>query len=449
VRLVVRGGRALSGRVRVHGAKNAALPIIAAAILTDGVSTITSVPDIGDVRTAVDVVTSLGIGASFHGSTLTLRAGDLGSCEAPYELVQRMRASFLVAGPVLARLGRVRISLPGGCLLGSRPVDLHIKGLEALGAAVRIESGVVEATADRLVGRRIYLDYPSVGATEHLLMTACLAEGTTVIENAAEEPEIVDLATFLNSAGASVHGAGTKVIRVEGVRSLHGVRHQVIPDRIEAGTFMVATAITRGRVTVEGVVPDHLTAVIAKLREVGVTVGEHDSSVTVDARGADLRACNLKTMPYPGFPTDLQPQFTALLTLARGLSVVTETVFDNRFIFVPELRRLGAQVQAEGRTAMVMGVPALEGAPVTAPDLRAGAALVLAGLAARGTTEIEGVRHIDRGYQDLDTRLRQLGAEVCRVGEEEGVPGERPTDLGEAAVTLDQVNPPPVHGPAS
>jgi UDP-N-acetylglucosamine 1-carboxyvinyltransferase len=424
MKLMIRGGRPLSGRVKVHGAKNAVLPIIAASILTEGDTVITGAPKLEDVYTALEVMVSLGVDARLRGSTLTLRTRGLSSFEAPYELVRRMRASFLVTGPLVARLGQARISLPGGCAIGTRPIDLHLKGLEALGAKVTIGHGYIEASAARLVGSRIYLDYPSVGATEHLIMTACLAKGTTIIENAAEEPEVVDMANYLNAAGASVHGAGTKVVRVEGVSSLRGVRHQVIPDRIEAGTYMVAAAITRGTVEVEGVVPDHLTAVTAKLRETGVEVTEDETVVRVNAAGCRLKAVNIKTMPYPGFPTDMQALFTAFLATADGLGVVTETVFENRFAHVAELKRMGADIQVDGRTAAVQGTRVLYGAEVAATDLRGGAALVLAGLAADGVTLVRGVEHIDRGYEALDVNLRRLGASVRRLraaaSEEEG-----------------------------
>jgi len=392
--------------------------MIAASVLADGKTVLTQVPRLEDVFTALEVVESLGLEVTLKGSTLTLCPNGLNGQEAPYELVRRMRASFLVTGPLLARIGRARISLPGGCAIGNRPIDLHLKGLEALGAKVKMDQGCIEATAPKLVGSRIYLDYPSVGATEHLMMASCLAEGTTTIENAAEEPEIVDLANFLNAAGAEIHGAGTKVIRVEGVKSLHGVKHQVIPDRIEAGTYMVAAAITGGSVEVEGVVPDHLTAVTAKLREMGVTVVEDENTILVNAAGRRLRAVNVKTMPYPGFPTDMQAPFMALLAVSSGTGTVTETVFESRLGHVGEFKRMGADIQVDGRAATVFGRRSLLGAPVTAMDLRGGAALVLAGLAATGVTEVRGVEHIDRGYEGLDVHLRRLGASIRRVREE-------------------------------
>lgn len=424
MKLIIKGRRPLSGRVRVHGSKNAVLPIIAASLLVDGETVITQVPHLEDVHTAVEVMASLGVDARLRGSTLTLRPEGLSSFEAPYDYVRRMRASFLVTGPLLARLGRARISLPGGCAIGSRPIDLHLKGLEALGARIRVGHGYIEASAaERLTGSRVYLDYPSVGATEHLMMASCLAEGTTVIENAAEEPEIVDLANYLNAAGASIYGAGTKVIRIEGVRTLKGVRHQVIPDRIEAGTYMVAAAVTGGYVEIEGVVPDHLTAVSAKLREMGVDVVEDENSILVNASRRRLKAVNIKTMPYPGFPTDMQAPFMALLAVAEGTGVVTETVFENRLIHVVEMVRMGADIQVDGRVATVQGRRSLYGAPVTATDLRGGAALVLAGLGAVGVTEVSGVEHIDRGYDSLDANLRRLGASVRRVRPREAADG--------------------------
>lgn len=427
MKLVIKGRRPLTGSVKVHGAKNAVLPIIAASILCHGESVISQVPHLEDVYTAVEVMASLGVDARLKGSTLTLNTGGLDGFEAPYELVRRMRASFLVTGPLLARLGHARISLPGGCAIGTRPIDLHLKGLEALGARIRTNHGLIEASASRLVGDRIYLDYPSVGATEHLMMASTLAEGTTIIENAAEEPEIVDLANYLNAAGASIHGAGTKVVRVEGVNRLQGVRHQVIPDRIEAGTYMIAAAVAAGRVEVRGVVPDHLKAITAKLREAGIQVEEAESSMLVDAIGRRPVAVNVKTMPYPGFPTDLQAPIMALLAVSDGSGVIAETVFENRYIHVDELKRMGADIRVDGRTALVRGKRMLYGAPVSATDLRGGAALVLAALAAAGVSEVRGVEHIDRGYDSFDANLRRLGASIRRVravpAEEKAVSG--------------------------
>ncbi len=415
MRFVIKGRRPLVGRVKVHGAKNAVLPIIAASVLASGPSVISQVPHLEDVLTAIEVMASLGADARLRGSTLTIDPSGLDSFEAPYDLVRRMRASFLITGPLLARLGHARISLPGGCAIGTRPIDLHLKGLEAFGAKITIGHGYIEASAKKLVGSRVYLDYPSVGATEHLMMAGSLAEGTTIIENSAEEPEIVDLANFLNAAGAKIHGAGTKIVRIEGAASLSGTKHQVIPDRIEAGTYMIAAAVTAGRVEIEGVVPDHLKAITAKMREMGAVVDEAESAVRVDASAGRLHAVNIKTMPYPGFPTDLQAPFMTLLAVAEGTGVVTETVFENRFGHVAELKRMGAEIQVDGRLAMVQGRHVLYGAPVTATDLRGGAALVLAGLAATGTTEVRGIEHVDRGYDGLDVSLRRLGAGIRRI----------------------------------
>lgn len=417
-KIIVRGGNRLTGRVRIHGAKNAVLPIIAATILgTTGKSVIQETPALDDVYTISDVLRHLGAQVTFFGDRLVVDATSLDGYEAPYELVRKMRASFLVMGPLLARLGRARIALPGGCAIGSRPIDQHLKGFEAMGASIEMGHGFVEARVhDRLKGTRIYLDVPSVGATENIMMAATLAEGTTVIENAAMEPEIVDLATFLNAMGARVRGAGTGTIRIDGVEALHGTTHTVIPDRIEAGTFMVAAAITRGNVLVEGAIYDHVRAVAAKLSEMGVYVEEEDGGIRVVAEGR-LRPVDVKTLPYPGFPTDMQAQMMALLAVTEGTSTVTETVFENRFMHVEELKRMNAQIRIEGRSAIIDGVPRLSGAKVCATDLRAGAALVLAGLAADGETEVTGLHHIDRGYVDLVGKLRRLGADIARVSE--------------------------------
>lgn len=417
-KIIVRGGNRLTGRVRIHGAKNAVLPIIAATILgTTGKSVIHETPALDDVYTISDVLRHLGAQVTFFGDRLVVDATSLDGYEAPYELVRKMRASFLVMGPLLARLGRARIALPGGCAIGSRPIDQHLKGFEAMGASIEMGHGFVEARVHgRLKGTRIYLDVPSVGATENIMMAATLAEGTTVIENAAMEPEIVDLATFLNAMGARVRGAGTGTIRIDGVEALHGTTHTVIPDRIEAGTFMVAAAITRGNVLVEGAIYDHVRAVAAKLSEMGVYVEEEDGGIRVVAEGR-LRPVDVKTLPYPGFPTDMQAQMMALLAVTEGTSTVTETVFENRFMHVEELKRMNAQIRIEGRSAIIDGVPRLSGAKVCATDLRAGAALVLAGMAADGETEVTGLHHIDRGYVDLVGKLRRLGADIARVSE--------------------------------
>lgn len=412
---VIRGGRRLQGTVTIDGAKNAILPILAACLLTDKEIVIGAVPELRDVYTITEVLESLGVRlrVDLPGS-VTVQADDVDRFDAPHDLVRRMRASFLVMGPLLTRFGRARIPLPGGCAIGSRPIDLHLKGFEAMGATVTIEQGYIGATVSgRLHGNRIYLDIPSVGATENLMMAAVLAEGVTIIENAAEEPEVVDLANFLGSIGAHVRGAGTRVIGIEGVDQLGGTRYTAIPDRIEAGTFMVAAAISQGDVVVSNVIIDHLKPVVAKLREMGVVITEDTTSVRVTAMGRPYPA-DIKTLPYPGFPTDMQAQIIALLSLSSGTSVVTETVFENRFMHVAELCRMGAHIAVEGRSAIIRGVSALSGAPVIATDLRAGASLVLAGLAAAGETEVSGLHHIDRGYVHFEKKLATLGADIVR-----------------------------------
>lgn len=383
-------------------------------------SILTEIPKLADVHTVCDVIASLGVHIEHpERDTLVIDAHELTSTTAPYDLVRRMRASFLVMGPLLARKGRAQISLPGGCSIGARPIDLHLKAFEAMGAVINLENGDIEATAPNgLKGAQIYLDFPSVGATENILMAASMAEGKTVLENAAEEPEIVDLATYLNSMGANIRGAGTNVIRIEGVKELHGANHAVIPDRIEAGTFMVGAAMTQGNVFVENAISEHLKPLISKLKEVGAEVQEEIDGIRVIGH-APLRPADIKTLPYPGFPTDMQAQFMALTTICQGTSVVTETVFENRFMHVDEFKRMGAKIRIEGRSAIVEGVPRLKGASVNATDLRAGAALVLAGLVADGETEVGYLYHIDRGYDNLVLKLQRLGADIVRVNIEE------------------------------
>lgn len=383
-------------------------------------STLTEIPKLADVHTVCDVIASLGVHIEHpERDTLVIDAHELTSTTAPYDLVRRMRASFLVMGPLLARKGRARISLPGGCSIGARPIDLHLKAFEAMGAVINLENGDIEATAPNgLKGAQIYLDFPSVGATENILMAASMADGKTVLENAAEEPEIVDLATYLNSMGANIRGAGTNVIRIEGVKELHGANHAVIPDRIEAGTFMVGAAMTQGNVFVENAISEHLKPLISKLKEVGAEVQEEIDGIRVIGH-EPLRPADIKTLPYPGFPTDMQAQFMALTTICQGTSVVTETVFENRFMHVDEFKRMGAKIRIEGRSAIVEGVPRLKGASVNATDLRAGAALVLAGLVAEGETEVGYLYHIDRGYDNLVLKLQRLGADIVRVNIEE------------------------------
>lgn len=411
----------MAGRVRIGGAKNAALPAMAATLLTSEPTVLEDVPRLEDVRVFAAVLAELGAEVAEPApGVLSIRCRTVKNTQTSYELVRRMRASILAMGPLLARHGRARVPLPGGCAIGSRPIDLHLKGFAALGCTVNVGHGVVEAVAPPgglRGGGEVYLDFPSVGATENLLMAASLARGTTVIANAAEEPEVQDLAVLLNRMGAHIEGAGTRIIAVRGTSELGGVRHRIIPDRIEAGTFMVAAAMTAGLIGLENVIPWQLEPAMAKLREMGVGVHEDGDVLFVEgpAPGQRLRAADIKTLPYPGFPTDLQPQFMALLTLADGISFVVETVFENRFMHVAELRRMGANIRIEGRTAVVQGGGGLTGAPVTATDLRAGAALVLAGLAADGVTEVSHIHHIDRGYESLETKLRTLGAQLYRL----------------------------------
>jgi UDP-N-acetylglucosamine 1-carboxyvinyltransferase len=421
-KIIVRGGRTLSGTVRVHGAKNSVLPILAAALLAEqGSSVIHDVPALDDVKNILQVLAALGVYAQQSDGSVRLQAESLISCEAPYELVRKMRASFLVMGPLLARLGKVRISLPGGCAIGTRPIDQHLKGFEAMGAEIGFGQGTIEASVEgKLHGARIYLDIASVGATENIMMAATTAIGTTIIENAAKEPEIVDLANFLNAMGAKVRGAGTGIIRIEGVEKLRGVEHHVIPDRVEAGTYMIAAAITGGDVYVEGAIRDHLGPIVAKLEEMGVVVDCDENGIRVRANHP-LRAVDVKTLPYPGFPTDMQAQMMTLLLVADGTSIVTETVFENRFMHVDELIKMGAEIKVDGRTAIVTGSTRLSGASVCATDLRAGAALICAALAADGSTDVSGIHHIERGYMNIVSKLAALGADVYRAPSPEDV----------------------------
>lgn len=415
-KFIVRGGKRLTGSVKVSGAKNSVLPIIAASLLgEEGQSVIIDAPPLDDVMTINKVLESLGAGVTYRDEVITVNAEKLTSCEAPYEWVSKMRASFLVMGPLLTRMGHTRISLPGGCAIGTRPIDQHLKGFEAMGAEISLGQGYIEARSQgRLRGAKIYLDVASVGATQNIMMAATLAEGVTVLENAAKEPEIVDLANFLNGMGAIVRGAGTGVIRIEGVEKLTGVTHTVIPDRVEAGTYMAAAAISGGDVYIEGAISDHLGSVIAKLEEMGVTIQPDENGVRVIA-DRPLKAVDVKTLPYPGFPTDMQSQMMALLLASEGTSVVTETVFENRFMHVDEFQLMNAEIKVEGRSSIVTGNAKLKGAKVTATDLRAGAALIIAGLVAEGTTEVGGVHHIDRGYVHLAEKLNGLGADIYRI----------------------------------
>jgi UDP-N-acetylglucosamine 1-carboxyvinyltransferase len=415
------GQASLSGHVSITGAKNSALAIMTGALLSSEQCLLRNVPQIVDVERMTTILTSLGVGISQQDNALLIKTDTLTDSAPPYELVSQMRASFFMIGPILARLGVAQVPLPGGCVIGARPVDLHVKGLQALGADVIIEHGIVHARSrqadGRLKGANIYLDYPSVGATETLMMAATLADGETVIENAAQEPEVIDLANFCCSMGAIIKGAGSKKIVIKGVKRLHATEYSVIPDRIEAGTFMVAAAITRSTLTLSPIVPEHLFAVTSKLREVGVKLIQEDHNCLRVEGNNFHRGADIETSPYPGFPTDMQAQFMALLTLCEGNSVVNETVFENRLQHVAELCRMGANIRIKGKVAIVTGVPNLSGAPVMATDLRASAALVLAGLAAQGVTQMEGLHHLDRGYDRLEQKLRDLGANLYRTTE--------------------------------
>ena len=416
-KLIVKGGNRLVGAVKTSGAKNAVLPIIAASILGTTPSHLDEVPMLEDVHTISEVLKCLGLSVecSPEKNVLDIDSTEITSYEAPYELVRTMRASFLVMGPLLARIGKARISMPGGCAIGARPIDIHLKGFEALGVKIEQGHGYIEASAlEGLKGTSIYFDFPSVGATENIMMAASLAEGTTILENAAEEPEIVDLANYLNKMGAKIRGAGTDTIRIEGVDKLHGADYTIIPDRIEAGTYMIAAAMTGGDVIVENVLPEHQKPLIAKLREAGAVVEEDIDKVRVIGKNP-LKAVSIKTLPYPGFPTDMQAQMMAMMVIAEGRSKVTETVFENRFMHVVELNRMGAQISTEGRSAVIDGPCKLTGCDVRATDLRAGAAMILAGLVAEGTTRIGDLHHIDRGYENIVAKLKNLGADIERI----------------------------------
>jgi UDP-N-acetylglucosamine 1-carboxyvinyltransferase len=416
-KIVIRGGAALRGTVALSGSKNATLPIMMAAVLTDEPVLIHNVPRLRDVSTAIDLLAGLGVESRWTGDhDLELCAARISSHEAPYELVKTMRASFVVLGPLLARAGRARVSTPGGCAIGARPVNLHIVGIRALGARIQMRNGYVEAHAPRLTGARIWLDTPSVGATENIMMAAVRARGLSVIENAAREPEVQDLARMLCAMGAQIRGIGTHVLEIEGVERLHGTEHHVIPDRIEAGSLMVAAAITGGDLFIQEAPTAHLEAVIAKLVETGAEVTPGEGGLRV-SRSAPMRPVELRTLPYPGFPTDLQAQMMALLTQASGTSVISETIFENRFMHALELLRMGADIVMKGPTAVIRGPAHLSGAPVMATDLRASMSLILAGLSAENTTEVSRVYHLDRGYEALDQKLKSVGAQIERVNE--------------------------------
>ncbi|WP_040227646.1 UDP-N-acetylglucosamine 1-carboxyvinyltransferase [Bhargavaea cecembensis] len=423
-KIIVKGGRPLKGTVRVEGAKNAVLPILAAALLSsEGTNIIKDVPILTDVYTINEVLRSLNAEVDFRPEHNEVRidASMPLSSEAQFEYVRKMRASILVMGPLLARNGFARVAQPGGCAIGSRPIEQHLKGFEAMGATISFGNGYVEAKVDgRLQGAKIYLDFPSVGATENIMSAAALAKGTTVIENAAKEPEIVDLANYLNEMGGRIVGAGTDTIRIEGVDRLHAAVHHIIPDRIETGTFMVAAAITRGDVTIENAVPEHSAALIAKLKEMNIDIEDTDDGLRIRAE-KPLKSVDIKTMPYPGFPTDMQSQVMALMLTADGTGVLTETVFENRFMHVEEFRRMNASIKIEGRSVIMDGPSELQGAEVAATDLRAAAALVLAGLASEGITRVTELIHLDRGYVNFHGKLAALGADICRVNDESTV----------------------------
>ncbi|MFS0862949.1 UDP-N-acetylglucosamine 1-carboxyvinyltransferase [Fredinandcohnia sp. 179-A 10B2 NHS] len=417
-KIIVRGGRKLNGTVKVEGAKNAVLPVIAASLLaSNGKSIINEVPTLSDVYTINEVLRYLNADVTFENNQIVVDASRELKTEAPFEYVRKMRASVLVMGSLLARNGHARVALPGGCAIGSRPIDQHLKGFEAMGAVVKVGNGYIDAEVKgRLRGAKVYMDFPSVGATENIMMAATLAEGTTTIENCAKEPEIVDLANFLNAMGAKVRGAGTGTIRIEGVDELHGAIHNIIPDRIEAGTFMVAAAITGGNVLVQGAVPEHLSSLVAKMEEMGVTIIEEKDGLRVIGP-EKLKAVDIKTMPHPGFPTDMQSQMMALLLRAQGTSMITETVFENRFMHVEEFRRMNGDIKIEGRSVIINGESQLQGAEVAATDLRAAAALILSGLVADGYTRVTELKHLDRGYVDFHQKLSALGADIERINE--------------------------------
>jgi UDP-N-acetylglucosamine 1-carboxyvinyltransferase len=412
-KIIIVGGEKLRGDVQISGAKNASLPVMVSSLLAPGWSTFFNVPNLVDIKTIKKLLKNLGAKIEGEG-TVRINTEGINNCEAPYDLVKTMRASVLVLGPLVARLGVARVSLPGGCAIGARPVNLHIKALQDLGAEVELKDGYVEAKALRLKGATIYFDIPTVTGTENIMMAACLADGTTLLKNAAREPEVVNLADVLNGMGAKITGAGTDIIRIDGVEQMHPVEAAVIPDRIEAGTFMIAAGMTGGDVRVMGCEALHVDALTQKLRDAGMEITPFDGGIRATAK-KKIKSVDIKTLPYPGFPTDLQAQMMSLMSVANGLSVITETVFENRFMHVSELMRMGADILIHGNSAMVKGIPKLKGAPVMATDLRASASLILAGLAAEGTTELSRVYHIDRGYQEIEKKFSSIGANIKRV----------------------------------
>jgi UDP-N-acetylglucosamine 1-carboxyvinyltransferase len=412
---IIKGGKALQGEVSIGGAKNAALGILAAAIMTDETVTIENLPDIRDIHVLLEAIEEIGAAVErVDKHTVKINGKNIKSINIDYEFIRKIRASYYLLGALLGKYNKAQVALPGGCNIGSRPIDQHIKGFEALGASVKIEHGMIEAEAKELKGSHIYLDVASVGATINIMLAACRANGQTIIENAAKEPHIVDVANFLNSMGANIKGAGTDVIRIKGVSKLSGSEYIIIPDQIEAGTFMLAAAATKGNVLIKNVIPKHLEAITAKLVEIGVKVEEFDDAVRVIAT-EKLGHTHVKTLPYPGFPTDMQPQITAVLAASEGTSIVTETIYENRFKYVDELSRMGANIKVEGNTAIIVGVESITGAIVSAPDLRAGAALVIAGLVAEGFTIVEQVEYIERGYEDFESKMQGLGATMAKI----------------------------------
>lgn len=416
---IIKGGKALQGEVTIGGAKNAALGILAAAIMTDDTVTVENLPDIRDINVLLQAIEEIGAKVDrIDKHTVKINGSNINSISIDYEFIRKIRASYYLLGALLGKYKKAQVALPGGCNIGSRPIDQHIKGFEALGATVKIEHGMIEAEAKVLTGNHIYLDFASVGATINIMLAACLAEGQTILENAAKEPHVVDVANFLNSMGANIKGAGTDLIRIKGVKVLKGSEYAIIPDQIEAGTFMFAAAATKGNVLIKNVIPKHLEAISAKLVEIGATVEEFDDAVRVIAT-KKLGHTHVKTLPYPGFPTDMQPQMTAALVNSEGTSIVTESIFENRFKYVDELSRMGASIKVEGNTAIINGVPGLTGAIVSAPDLRAGAALVIAGLVAEGFTIVEQVEYIERGYEDFELKMQGLGASIEKIDVED------------------------------
>ena len=409
------GGKKLEGEIIISGAKNAALPVLAACILAKGKTILHNVPVLRDVNTMIKLLENMGITVKREKKTLIIDSSDIKSVEAPYSLVKTMRASFIVLGSLIARFHEARVSLPGGCAIGTRPVDIHIKALRELGAHVEIESGYVEAKAKKLTGNTIFLDFPSVGATENIMLAASLAIGQTIIKNPAKEPEIVCLADFINKMGGNVNGAGTDKIIINGVTKLYPVEFDIIPDRLEAGTFIIAAAITKGKVILKNTIPSHLEPLINKLEKAGIIIKKHDNGIIEASYGKQLKSLNIKTLPHPGFPTDMQPQMMALLSIANGTSIITENIFENRFMHVAELCRMGAHIKVEDKNAIIEGINHLEGAEVMCSDLRAGAALVLAALSATGKSLIQRIYHIERGYEEFDKKLTLLGANITHM----------------------------------